>query len=319
MKVPGGGGVEALGIQDVKVYGIFWKFISGFRIEMIALVAGYVFSYQVNDLHRVYEFKSFVWKKFKRLLVPCWFFSIFYFFMFLFTPGMNLYKCFETIISGSGHLWFLPMLFWCFVSLWFIWRYRLSSFLLFVVLLFFSLVPPIPIGFGFDKFPHFIFYCYLGYCMWTHNVWLEEKFTKSWIILLLLVIYCVLFIINRCVFANLNFGENLIMRGIDYGINSISLFLLSIVGIFCMYLFVLRLVRNKNYVPSKTIIEASSLCYGIYVYHQFILKWLYLYSDLPAILGSYLLPWGALIITVGLSFVLTKLTLRFKFGQFLIG
>lgn len=313
------GGVETLGIQDVKAYGIFWKFISGFRIEMIALVAGYVFSFQVNDLHRVYEFKSFAWKKFKRLLIPCWFFSIFYFFMFLFTPDTGLYKCFETIISGAGHLWFLPMLFWCFICLWCIDRFKLSSFVFFVFLLFCSLIPELPIGFGFGKFPHFLFYCYLGYCMWSHNVWLEEKCTKNSIIISLLILYCALFIINRCYLSNLDLGDTIYMKIFGYGINSIVKLISSITGIFCVYLFVLKLVRKKNYVPSNFIIGASSLCYGMYVYHQFILKWLYLHTNVPTMVGSYLLPWVALLITVFLSYILTKLTLKFRFGRFLIG
>ena len=84
--------------------------IVGLRIETIAFVAGYVFSYQSNELNKKYHFCSFVFKKFKRLIVHMLFFCAIYYFCFLFKSAEDfsflaffLFK----IFSGCGHLWFL--------------------------------------------------------------------------------------------------------------------------------------------------------------------------------------------------------------------
>ena len=63
--------------------GYLWlvRLIKGFRIETIALVAGYVFAYQSIDLKRKYEFWPFVKKKFVRLIIPMLFFGCIYYFL----------------------------------------------------------------------------------------------------------------------------------------------------------------------------------------------------------------------------------------------
>lgn len=50
---------------QIPLYDLLMRIISGFRIETIALVAGYVYSYQFLDLNRRFELKSFVIKKLK--------------------------------------------------------------------------------------------------------------------------------------------------------------------------------------------------------------------------------------------------------------
>ena len=85
-KISAGGGH----VNDYHLAGAYqWlcNFISGFRIETIALVAGYVFSYQSHDLGRSYKFWPFAVKKFKRLIIPMLFFGIIYYFCFVFKPG----------------------------------------------------------------------------------------------------------------------------------------------------------------------------------------------------------------------------------------
>ena len=64
------GGSRTNDYQLCTVYQWLSWLISGFRIETIALVAGYVFAYQSLDLKRSYRFIPFVWKKFKRLIIP---------------------------------------------------------------------------------------------------------------------------------------------------------------------------------------------------------------------------------------------------------
>ena len=73
--------------QPVAVYQWFCWLISGFRIETIALIAGYVFAYQSLDLNRSYKFGPFVVKKFKRLIIPMLFFGVIYYFCFYYSTA----------------------------------------------------------------------------------------------------------------------------------------------------------------------------------------------------------------------------------------
>ena len=90
-------------------------------------------------------------------LLPCLFFGIIYYMMFydLQSPWYNIIW---KLLNGCGHLWFLPMIFWCFVLMCLIecpsiyqstniLRYKLTM----IAALCFSLINPLmflPLGIG---------------------------------------------------------------------------------------------------------------------------------------------------------------------------
>ena len=85
------GSWEAIkGVETIPAYYWLCKFIQGFRIETIALIAGYVFAFQSIDLGRKYDFLPFAWKKVKRLIIPCIAFSLAYFLLFNYEQHGNL-------------------------------------------------------------------------------------------------------------------------------------------------------------------------------------------------------------------------------------
>ena len=90
-------------------------------------------------------------------------------------------------------------------------------------------------------------------------------------------------------------------------------------GIMFLYLIVTKFTNNKTFKLKNYVINASSLCYGVYVFHQFILIYLYYHTDFPKYFGSYLLPWFGFVVTIIISILLTKITLKTKIGRFLIG
>ena len=113
-----GGWPLPAGIHDVTAYAWFVNFISGFRIETIALIVGYIFAYQSLELDRHYNLVTFATKKFKRLIIPCLLFSLCYYLLFQRDSYEILsLSFFIKLSSGFGHMWFLPMLFWCFILL----------------------------------------------------------------------------------------------------------------------------------------------------------------------------------------------------------
>lgn len=298
------------GIRSVPAYAWLVNFISGFRIETIALIAGYVFAYQSIDLNRHSEFGEFAIKKIKRLIIPCLLFSVCYYFLFQRdTYELLSLNFFIKLSSGFGHLWFLPMLFWCFIVLWIIDNYKLYSKLLFIALAFLSMMPIPSMPFGFSRVFHFAFYCVLGYHMYRYKAQILKMEYLKWICLFA---YICLVIVYNFLPADGSILLNFVHRVLKLG--------LACSGIFALYMFVCNIISHQpSYQPKDWIIQVSGYCYGVYIYHQFILKYLYYYTQLPGLVGTYWLPWVGLLITLIISISCTSLTLRTKVGRFLIG
>lgn len=91
-----------------------------------------------------------------------------------------------------------------------------------------------------------------------------------------------------------------------------------LVGIFGIYSLVNYLLNKENIKVTSRTINLSALCYGIYLFQQFILQWLYYKTTMPSIVGPYLLPWVGLLITVIGSYILTKLCRMTKIGRWLM-
>lgn len=306
--------------QPVVAYQWFCSLISGFRIETIALIAGYVFAYQSLDLNRSYKFWPFVVKKFKRLILPMLFFGVIFYFCFIygkieFSTSDFLLK----ILSGSGHLWFLPMLFWCFLAIWFIDRFHLSSWLTLLLLAGISIIPMPTLPLGLTRLPHFVFYVYAGYFLWTKRDYLFTHCLKNGYIILFWALYVVLVIVRRLFLPQTSPEMTVLQKIMIYGVSGTIKLLMSCSGILALYLTVCKTTTKEGYRPKQWVINASNDCYGVYVYHQFILIFLYYYTPFVGMCPHWLVPWIGLLLTLALSLLLTKLTLKTKFGRFLIG
>lgn len=124
----GGGWPLPEGGEPIRIYGEFAHWVSGFMIPAMIMVSGYVFSYQILALKRVYSLKELVKIKFRRLIIPSIVFGSIYYFLFLFEPATFRLGCFIVdLLSGIGYMWFLPMLFWYFIGIWLIERSHISD------------------------------------------------------------------------------------------------------------------------------------------------------------------------------------------------
>ncbi len=318
-KIANGGGYSN-DYQLVAPYQWFCWLISGFRIETIALIAGYVFSYQSHDLGRKNKFWPFVWKKFKRLIIPMIVFGLIYFFCFLFKTEEFCVKSFViTLLSGCGHLWFLPMLFWCFLAIWLIDRINLSSWLTLVLLAGVSIAPLPSLPLGFARLPHFVFYVYAGYFLWTKREFLFNHCLKMSYIVVFWLLYVLLVVFVHLLLPEAASSMTTLQKGMVIGFSGLTKLLMSCCGIMALYLTVCKTTTKEGYRPKQWVINASDDCYGVYVYHQFILVCLYFFTTLVIACHPLLVPWIGFIVAFGVSLFLTKLTLKTKIGRFLIG
>ena len=80
-------------------------------LESFVFISGYLVGYQVLIKKR----ELIIMNKVTRLLVPSILFSLIYWLIFNYN-GIVSETFFYDLVNGVGHMWFLPMLFWCFPS-----------------------------------------------------------------------------------------------------------------------------------------------------------------------------------------------------------
>lgn len=113
---------------------------------------------------------------------------------------------------------------------------------------------------------------------------------------------------------NINFGSDIFHKLIKTELLSVLKYFMTIFGILSLYLFVYRHTRKTDFKCSNFTIRLSSVCYGVYIFHQFILVYIYYHTSLPCLLGQFL-PWVSFILTLLISYLITIVFLRFDFGK----
>ena len=318
-KIKNGDGLYFNDYELINGYEWFAWLIQGFRIETIALIAGYVFSYQSHDLKRRYRFFPFLWKKFKRLIIPMLIFGIIYYFCFHYTTTFNIREFTKEVLFGCGHLWFLPMLFWCFITIWIIDKYNLSSWLTLLLLAAFSVMPIPALPYSLVRLPHFLFYVYAGYFLWEKHDYLFNHFLSGKYAICLWVVYVALVVVTHYCAIDIIPSMNIFQKVLGGIFNRTIGLLMSCCGIMALYISVCQVTNRENYHPKPWVVKASDNCYGVYVYHQFVLMYLYFFTPFVSVVHPLLVPWVGCIIILVVSLILTWFTLKTKIGRFLIG
>lgn len=336
-----GGWPAPAGVPENGVYWWLGHLISGFRIETIAFVGGYVFCYQCVELRRRQGLPAFAWKKFKRLIIPCFLFGIVYFLLYRFNPArFHWNAAFWRIANGIGHLWFLPMLFWCFLAGWLLDRLlqflagrrprwaKTAGWALLVLLAFVSLLQVSGLKMGLTRAPYFLFYFYLGYWLRCNKPQLPVPLWRPVVLWLLYLVFLLLHLqATNLQLPGFGFTCPHCLRGCSQWTLRLMKLSHTACGILALYSTVLRWLqrhRGADAQPGPFLRECSRQCYGVYVLHMFFMQHIYFYTPFPAwccatAFGSWLMPWMVLAVTLSLSVLCTCLLLETRFGRFLIG
>ncbi|WP_455586903.1 acyltransferase family protein [Bacteroides sp.] len=303
---------------DIPVY--YWLSVCshGFRLEAMTFISGLLLGYTVKRYPERMSFNGCVIKKIKRILLPCILFSAIYFFIFS-EANMTWYESVYEIMIGCGHLWYLPMVFWCFVLIFIIETYTTTSVKVLLSITFLlSLLPlqgflPLRLGYTIN----FFIYFYIGYLIMKHDVTEKIKISAFYCVLGILIYFLIGILLKEWI-MELN-PSSLMMHGIQILLMRAS----HLTGALAMILAFYG-ISNFAYVSGyiakhPRFIKLSGYCYGVYIYQQFILLLLYFHTNMPIILGPVALPWVACIITICLSLLMCHLTLKTRLGKFLIG
>jgi len=310
------------GYPEVLAYWWLDKLSYAFMLEMFVFISGYVFGFQVRTKgNEKLNAKNLLWGKFKRLMVPCMVFSLLYILLFGHI-AQPVQKTLYGLLNGVGHMWFLPMLFWCFVGVWVIEKLRLKAKWIIPVLVLCSVCSFLPLPLRMGTAMYYMLFFYLGYIIEKEDISLDRFYTLKHCIILIIA-FCILFptlTLLREKICSLNGVDNQLVTKIAIvSLSSLMKIIYSSIGLAMLFIIIGYKEKNRKTPLSQWIIKIGNLCFGVYLLQQFILRGLYNYTNLPRILGCYWLPWVGFVVALAGSIIITELLIKTKVGKFLIG
>lgn len=307
---------QPVGYVDIPVYKWLARSSFAFTLEAFVFISGYLFAFQRIALKKTEKFPQMIVNKLKRLIIPSITFSLIYFLIFY--PYKGFGNALYSIINGCGHMWYLPMLFWCFVLSWILQQIKINDrrimFMLFVVnlLMFFSL------PFRISDALVYLAYFYLGFLFYKYSDKIQVYITpRNLTIAWLVFIVCFVFLRPmRDILVTYGSQSLLLKLFIKIGNNACQI-IYATTGLVAFYGTAVFYTRRHKLSNVTNKIAACS--FGIYLFQQFVLQLVYYKTDFPLWIGPYWLPWCGFIIATVVSYILSNLLIKTKTGKFLIG
>jgi fucose 4-O-acetylase-like acetyltransferase len=189
------------GVQSVETYWWIATISYSFLLETFVFVSGYVFGFQVrnNPLGKITA-KKCVIKKAKRLLIPSIVFSLVYFICFEREAYISCSSCIYDIINGEGHMWFLPMLFWCFVATFAFEKLRIPCKVVVLLAILASILSLMTLPFRISTAAYYFVFFYTGYYIQRNGLILKD--IKGNTVILAGLIFVIVFLVSRIFLDN---------------------------------------------------------------------------------------------------------------------
>lgn len=290
-----------------------------FRMPLFIMISGYLFSHLENDRGKYATFKELITNKFKRLIIP------FFIFATLFMLSVNNFSWEPYYRWGYDHLWFLPMLFWCFIFT------RLQSFLpfskhnwwkitLLVIFFYLNLIPQIKTPlFGLPNLLRWYFWFYFGYQLYLNrdNVYgLINK--RKWLYSILFFSIFVAGTWAKCIYLSTNSIHTWYSELANISIAILIWFWINNLLFNNIIKKDGHLLYNFNWLNKHS--------YGVYVLHNWLQPFMISSTtismfdlDIFAINYPIIFPFIFFLSSFFLALCLTWLLLKTKTGKFLIG
>ncbi len=311
-----GGWSQPAGFQENTVYWWIAASAYSFMLEMFVFISGYVWAFQLFERKKSQSFKQLISAKFKRLIIPSLIFSAIYVAL-LGTNESSVVRLIYEIVSGYGHMWFLPMLFWCFIGVYIIERINIREEYKLFLLLLCSIVSFLPLPFGLQGAMYYVFFFYAGFYVRRRLSGGTIDISKLKLVLLW-AIFIATFIALTLVRRELrgDISNNILIKAFAISGAKLCQIIYAGLGIVAMFCTV-RYIANKCEVK-QWIVKLGEYCFGVYLFQQFILMGLYYHTNLPTIVGSNWLPWIGTAIALSGSLLLSWLFRKTKLGRALI-
>ena len=310
------------GFRPIMAYNILDKLSYAFLLESFVFISGYVWSFQLQR-GRPFSFWKLAGKKFSRLIIPALLFGVPYYFLFMHTAGTSGWEVVRTILEGAGHLWFLPMLFWCFIITALVFLAfqkdgtRMVYILPFLALL--SVASSVNLPMRWNLTMYYLFFFVAGFCFYPRAETIGNRIDRKMVVFLWMLFVAV-FIPFTLLSVRLHLSDASGMgRWTSFGIDCLDNLLrvvTSLVGIAAFYSTAYLRAGKESLAPR--LIRIGSYCFGVYIFQQFFLKGMYYKTALPKSLGPVWLPWVGFLVALVLSLALSFLLRLTSFGRKLI-
>lgn len=301
---------------EIPAYNLMDKLSYACLLETFVFISGYILGYQVRQqgTEKVLQAKKIFVKKFKRLIIPSIIFSTIYLLMFRDYHQSILTSVYQ-ILCGVGHMWFLPMLFWCFVIVYLIEKIGIKKRLAIVLQFFAMFVSFLPLPFGVGTALYYAIFFYVGYILQKEDI-VSSCNIERWLPILT-ISFVVAFLIKMWVrnIANISLiGYPIADKILCVSLITFVRFACASVGIIMLYAASKNLVCHSlsSKISGGDLLSES--CFGVYLFQQFILKAIY-ESPIPQMINPYILPWASFVITLILSLWLTIVIRKTKVGR----
>lgn len=312
-------------IADVSVYYWIDKFWQSFFMEGFVLISGYVFGFQIKEYSRSgkpFDTIAFIRKKFFRLIVPSILFSIFYLLILKRPEGFNWHLLLD-ILNGEGHLWFLPMLFGCFVGCLVLEKMPVSRRFKLGIVLLLAVIPFPEIPFRINLSLHYLLFFYAGFLMQGNSSCLPDGlYSKRGVftqVILFVLALVGLTLVREHVITDIVRQGGLVQKVWGLFVQNMLALIYSSLGVAALYSSAVLLVRKQvGRIPDYWI-SLSGNCFGVYIFQQFILQYLYYHTNVFAPFSVYVMPWIGFVVAFFLSLLLSVLVRQTRWGRFLLG
>lgn len=275
-------------------------------MPMFVFVSGYLFLYLLQ-LGKYSTWGNLIQKKGVRILIPYFVFGLF----FMATTG-NWHPL-RLLDGGYWHLWFLPMLFWCFIVGYGIFKIQCrlwTDLILFAITFSTSLMHEfIPMWFGLHTITIWFYWFYLGMLCYKYRDTLSSYLGKYKLSILLLITSIAIIVLFPVEYGDNTWYGNLAAT-------------CSIVSISSM----MSGIDWSKYKMTIPIVKFSSYSFGIYIWHNWVALMLISKTSqrlfgLPELAANHviLFPLCFSLITLAISWGLSWVMMKTKVGKFLIG
>lgn len=295
------------GIGSVTAYKWITIITYGCMLEAFTFISGYLFGFQMKK--NMMDLWPLIVSKLKRLILPSILFGILYISIIDdFNGRGNVMQAISVMLSGAGHLWYLPMLFWCFIIAWLIRKIKINERIKLIGLFLLSIIAVVPIPLKLNTVFHYFPFFYLGMYVFDNPPPKITSFNVAlWLAIFLLVLTCVM--LYRDAHASLANWQKMLLWYAKQ--------LYAFCGTYGMFL--LCKLLGRKFKVSDGLLSFNKCCFGIYIFQQFVLRILYYQTSLPSLCGTYLLPWCGLITAFIISLGLTTILRKTKVGAYLLG
>lgn len=304
------------GIHEVEAYHWIQEVSYSFLLESFTFISGYVFGFALFVRNKEYTFIGLFSNKAKRLMIPCVVFGLLYSLIDYDKPFYIITYTYD-LLRGIGHMWYLPMLFLCFLITWGILKIRIKDKVALALLLLLSILSyRVPTFWSIKTTCYYLFFFYLGVSLIKYRDRLKHL-SKYYLVLwggdLLMIIP--LIALRQYLQAAEFCPDTITILASRFAAKGVTI-LYSLLGTFALYLSCLYF--TSHHTLNARVIKISGYCMGIYIFQQFFLCLLFYHTFIPQLIGTYALPFVGFFTSLILSYVFTVILCKSSIGRYLL-